>query len=61
MAEHKLVGGTLKVEDRGGITARCECGWSSTHFSSFAASAAMMDHQEECASDSSSPPPVKEG
>jgi hypothetical protein len=44
MAEHKLVGGTL-TRNEGGIVARCTCGWSSTHFSSMAASAAFQDHQ----------------
>lgn len=45
MANHKLIGGTLKREaDQ--IVARCECGWISRHFTSLAASAAFMDHQE---------------
>lgn len=44
--KHQLVDGTLKTE-RGGITARCECGWvSAGHFSSFAASVAFQGHQE---------------
>lgn len=47
MTEHKLVDGTLKRE-AGGIAARCECGWVSSHFTSLAASAAMVEHQEEC-------------
>lgn len=46
--KHKLTDGTLK-RDEHGITARCECGWvSGGHFSSFAASAAMQDHKEQC-------------
>ena len=44
--DHKLIGNTLKVEE-GHIVARCTCGWSSTHFSSLAASAAMMEHKEK--------------
>lgn len=45
--DHKLVDGTLKRDDKG-ITARCDCGWvSGGHFTSLAASAAMMDHQEQ--------------
>lgn len=49
MTEHNLVDGALKVQE-GGIVARCKCGWVSRgHFSSLAASAAFMDHQEECA------------
>lgn len=49
--EHKLVDGTLKRDERG-ITVRCVCGWASTgHFSSLAASAAMMDHKEKCSDD----------
>lgn len=44
--EHKLINGTLYREDRG-IIGRCVCGWTTGYrFSSFAASAAMMDHQE---------------
>ena len=43
---HELVDGTLYRED-GGIIGRCKCGWTTGHrFSSFAASAAFMDHQE---------------
>lgn len=46
MGEHKLVGGTL-TRDRDGITARCACDWASGgRFTSLAASAAFMDHQE---------------
>lgn len=47
MAEHKLIDdGTLVTTDQG-ISARCECGWSSGgHFSSLAASAAYQDHKE---------------
>ena len=46
MSTHKLVNGTLTHDTGGGIVARCTCGWSSEHFSSMAASAAFMDHQE---------------
>jgi len=48
MQKHQLVDGTLK-RDEGGITARCVCGWTSSHWSSLSASAAFRDHQEECA------------
>ena len=50
MTEHKLVDDTLTVERPQGIVARCTCGWSSSHFSSLAASVAFRDHQDECAS-----------
>lgn len=53
MIEHKLIDGTLKVErDQSGATivAKCVCGWSSAHFTLFAASAAFRNHQEQCAS-----------
>lgn len=47
MKGHRLREGTLRRDDAG-ITAQCECGWSSTgHFSSFAASAAFSEHQEQ--------------
>lgn len=46
--KHQLVGGTLRRTDNG-IVARCQCGWSSVHFTSLAASAAFMDHQETTA------------
>lgn len=46
--EHKLVDGTLKREPNA-IVARCQCGWSSHHFTSLAASAAFQEHQEQCA------------
>jgi hypothetical protein len=46
--QHKLVDSCVKA-DRSGVTARCSCGWvSGGHFSGAAASAAFMDHQEEC-------------
>ncbi len=51
--EHRLVDGTLQCEPAskwhsGGIIGRCICGWTTGHrFSSFAASAAFMDHQEK--------------
>ena len=46
MSEHQLADGTL-TREVGGIIARCKCGWvSAGHFSSAAASVAMMDHQE---------------
>lgn len=46
--KHQLVDKTL-VTERGGITARCVCGWvSSGHFSSLGASAAFQDHKEQC-------------
>lgn len=44
---HQLVSNTLKRNSKGSIEAKCICGWSSTHFSSFAASAAFMEHKEE--------------
>ncbi len=59
MQQHKLVGGTLTIEDdpRGdnkGVVARCECGWHPGYrFSSFAASNAFSDHLEEVARDAS--------
>lgn len=35
------------VLDKGGIVARCICGWvSRPHFSSFAATVAFMDHED---------------
>jgi hypothetical protein len=43
--KHELKDGTLRVVS-GGIEAECVCGWSSIHFSSFTASAAFRDHQE---------------
>lgn len=47
--KHKLIDDTLNIE-RDGIWAKCECGWKSgPHVSGMAASAAMMDHKEECA------------
>lgn len=46
---HLLVDGILTCE-QAGITARCECGWTSRgHFSSLAASAAFREHQEKAA------------
>jgi hypothetical protein len=48
--DHRLVNGELMCEE-GGITARCTCGWvSGGHFSSAAASVAMMDHKDKEAS-----------
>lgn len=45
---HELVNKNL-TRDCQGITARCKCGWvSGGHFTSLAASAAFMDHQESC-------------
>jgi hypothetical protein len=52
MTEHKI-DGPLKVErnDDGkplGITVRCACGWvSAGHFTSSAASVALMNHKEK--------------
>lgn len=46
MSEHKLIDGALQKRQDGGIVARCECGWVSSHFSALAASAAFKDHQE---------------
>lgn len=46
--KHELEDGTLKRDGKA-IVARCKCGWSSSHFSSLAASAAFQDHQETCA------------
>ena len=52
--KHKLVDNCVRVvRDKDGkaqgITARCECGWvSGGHFSGMGASAAFMDHQEQC-------------
>lgn len=47
MEKHELVDGTLNRE-HDGIVAYCTCGWFSRgHFSSLAASARFMSHQEE--------------
>lgn len=46
MAEHGLIDGALQRE-QGCIVAKCKCGWTSAHFTSFAASAAFMDHREQ--------------
>lgn len=44
--EHRLVDGSLKIEEHGMI-GRCTCGWTTGHrISSMAASAAMQDHRE---------------
>lgn len=45
--EHKLEGGMLKRTGNG-VVASCTCGWVSSHFTSLAASAEFMDHQERC-------------
>lgn len=45
--EHKLVDDTLTREDDG-VKIECTCGWVSRgHFTSMAASAAFLNHQEE--------------
>lgn len=44
--KHELVDGSLRVV-KGGIEAKCKCGWSSIHFTSLAASAAFRDHKEK--------------
>jgi hypothetical protein len=47
VVNHELIDGTL-VTEKGGIFARCVCGWvSGPHISSIVASAAFMDHQNE--------------
>ncbi len=47
--QHELVDGTLHRTDQG-IIGRCKCGWNTGYrFSSFAASAEFMDHQERAA------------
>jgi hypothetical protein len=52
---HELIGKTLYVERHKdgtpiGIIGRCTCGWNTGHrFTSFVASSAFMDHQEEMA------------
>lgn len=53
--KHELVDNTLCFEREKsgtakGIIGRCTCGWSTGYrFSSFAASAALREHQENCA------------
>lgn len=48
MTRHRLINDTLTVErDKGGIFARCVCGWhSGPHFTSLSASSAFEDHKE---------------
>lgn len=43
--EHKLVDDTL-IRTSDGITARCTCGWQSSHFTRLSASSAFQDHKE---------------
>jgi hypothetical protein len=47
VAKHELIDGVLVGTDDG-IVARCKCGWTSgPRFSSFVASVAFMEHEDE--------------